>query len=145
MRTHAHVPQETHSASSKSWEQLCLAGPLPPSHRSGHLINVTQYHVWLHQVFLHSLSAGSPKPAAIINFCSLGNYQRLGLEKSKNESHRASLLTLFPPFSSLWCFIQNHYTHKPYSESHLQQAGLKKKKKKLVIGGAHLFAIAQRE
>lgn len=44
----AHVPKETHSATSKSWEQLCLSGPLPPSHRSGHLINVTQHHVLLH-------------------------------------------------------------------------------------------------
>lgn len=71
-----------------------FTGSLPPSHQSGHLINVTQHHILLHWAFLHSVPASSPKPASIVNFCSLGNYQKLWL-KEKKTCKRASLLIPF--------------------------------------------------
>ena len=74
--THTQAPTQAcrrgHTQPRASHGNCSFAGSLPPSHQSGHLINVTQHHV-----LLHSVPAGSPKPASIVNFCSSGNYQKL--------------------------------------------------------------------
>lgn len=53
--THAHTSAR-HIQLGTNHGNLDLAGSLPPSHQSGHLINVTQHPILLHCVFLHSVS-----------------------------------------------------------------------------------------
>lgn len=61
MHVHTQGRAHTHAHTSARHIQLGtnhgnrdLAGSLPPSHQSGHLINVTQHPILLHCVFLHS-------------------------------------------------------------------------------------------
>lgn len=76
-------------------------------------------------------SCRQPKDGFHSKLLFFGKRSKALIGRKENNFLSASLLTLSPrPVSSIWCFIQNHYAHKPCSESHLQHARLKKKQKK---------------
>lgn len=80
-------------------------------------------------------SCRQPKDGFPSKLLFFGELSKALIWKKENNFFRASLLPLSPrPVSSVWCFIQNHYyAHKPCSESHLQHARLKKKKRTSVL------------
>lgn len=93
--SHARIQTGTNGWESKHGN-CDSTGSLPSSHQSGHLISVTQHRVLLHTRLSYTpFLQAAPKMASTVNFCSLGNDQKLWLGEKK-ITFLAPLCSLFP-------------------------------------------------